>query len=418
MIKSSNTDNSEINLAEIILVIWRGKWKLVLATVVSIAFMHYYNVATKTKNFTATTDILPITTAEESKYIALIESSYTSLYDLNNFKSKPAEVSNFVLSDENTETSYNSRKFTISKKHFLSLYIEILNEKVLFEEAIRKFNLLDSNQYKDNKEYNDAVIKFASSIKIKTPFNGSQKSKNNLEKKNGYEINFATIQLEYDDIEKWKSVLSYVDKSANKAVRENLRNHYQRLLKITKQERIYLLEDLSLKIDNLIRDYERKTTDYVLYLKEQAAIARKLGIAKNTIEVQTFGNQNSLLSSIIAEDSPFYFRGYDAIEEEILLITSRKNKKAFIDNLFKLEQKKRNIMQDKTVSRAEEIFKTTPLANNKDFYAATAKVSATKIKSINNNISLLLALVIGLIIGVIYVIISNAIQSFKVIKEK
>ena len=289
----------------------------------------------------------------------------------------------------------------------------------MFEDAIHKFNLIDASQFKDNKEYNEAVIKLASSIKIKTPFNYSNKSLtsiNNL-KNNGYEIKYSTIHFEYNDIEKWKSVLRYVDQNANDDIKKNLQIYYKRFQKILEQERVYQLEDLSTKIDNLIRDYDRKTEDHVLYLKEQSSIARKLGIAKNTIEVQTFGNQNALLSNVIA-DSPFYFRGFEAIDEEIFLITSRKNKKAFIEGLFDLERQKREILQDKTLNRGEDIIKQTPLANDKDFIAASANVSATKFKYKNNNYSLLLALVIGLIIGTIYVIISNAVQTFKVTKKK
>ena len=334
---NSNKDNNEINLVELILVIWKGKWKVLLAIVVSIAFTHYYNQITKTKNFIAITEIEPITTAEEFKYTPLIQSKYHYLDDQNssgvesdksNNKNRIFENKNIANNDEKVSNIQNIR---ISKIYFLSLYREKLNEKKLFEDAIHKFNLIDASQFKDNKEYNEAVIKLASSIKIKTPFNYSNKSLtsiNNL-KNNGYEIKYSTIHFEYNDIEKWKSVLRYVDQNANDDIKKNLQIYYKRFQKILEQERVYQLEDLSTKIDNLIRDYDRKTEDHVLYLKEQSSIARKLGIAKNTIEVQTFGNQNALLSNVIA-DSPFYFRGFEAIDEEIFLITSRKNKKAFI----------------------------------------------------------------------------------------
>jgi hypothetical protein len=59
------------------------------------------------------------------------------------------------------------------------------------------------------------------------------------------------------------------------------------------------------------------------------AIARKLGIKKNTIESQMFDTQNTVVTNV-KTDTPFYLRGYEAIEEEINLIKGRKNKSAFV----------------------------------------------------------------------------------------
>ena len=98
----------------------------------------------------------------------------------------------------------------------------------------------------------------------------------------------------------------------------------------------------------------------------QVAIAKKLGIDKNTIEVQTFGSQNALLSNV-KTDSPFYLRGYEAIDKEIELILKRFDKKPFIDGLFELEKLKRTLIQKKTLERIEVFYKTTPLYDENKF---------------------------------------------------
>ena len=155
------------------------------------------------------------------------------------------------------------------------------------------------------------------------------------------------------------------------------------------------------------------------YLEEQAAIAKKLGIAKNTIEVQTFGNQNALLSNV-QTDSPFYLRGYEAIDKEIELIELRKDKNAFIDGLFKLEKKKRAIEQNQTIDRIKLALQSDLLGNNNKFSAASINSITTKYKYNNNDNSkmLVMAIVIGLIAGIFYVLISNAFQSQRISRKK
>ena len=66
----------------------------------------------------------------------------------------------------------------------------------------------------------------------------------------------------------------------------------------------------------------------------------------------------------------------------------------------------------KKVERIESILQSTPLGPNKDFYAASANVYATKFQY--KNFSQILSIIFGLIIGVIYVMISNVISSQKV----
>ena len=109
------------------------------------------------------------------------------------------------------------------------------------------------------------------------------------------------------------------------------------------------------------------------FLTEQAAIARKLDIEKNTIASQRFTAQNTFVTNV-KTDAPFYLRGYLAIEEEIKQITTRSDKNAFTKDLFKLEQQKRTLEQDETIQRAIDLFNKTPL-NQTDFKATIVKLS-------------------------------------------
>ena len=121
--------------------------------------------------------------------------------------------------------------------------------------------------------------------------------------------------------------------------------------------------------------------------------------------------------SNVKTDSPFYSRGYEAIDKEIELILSRKDKKAFIKGLFELEKKKREIEQDQTIERLELILQTNLLSDNQEFDAASINSITTKFEYEDGRKIYVIAIVISLIAGIFYVLISNAFQSFRVSKK-
>ena len=135
-----------------------------------------------------------------------------------------------------------------------------------------------------------------------------------------------------------------------------------------------------------------------------------MDIQKNTIASQRFNTQNTFVTSVNT-DNPFYLRGYLAIEEEIKQINARKDKAAFTKSLLKLEQQKRELEQDETIKRAEDLFNKTPI-NQNDFQATLVKVAATDYKTNNKTILYYaLAIVLGGMIGVVYVLIANAFRN-------
>ena len=412
MQKNSQIYNDEINLIVLFKTLWKGKWKIAAAVVISfMAVISYQSIQLpQTKNFTAITEIKPIGDLELNKF-----------FDFNNF-----------LININTDTDINTNTDTnnintgervnvagkinkITSLRLLNFYINVLNDRSVFEDAIRKFNLLEASQYNNEKEYSEAIIRLASSIKIFFPLTSSDEAN-----QRNLEISYHTIHFTYHNAEKWKSVLTHVDEFANKLVKKTLIEEFNNTLIFLKYERKYKLEDISIKINNHLIDYEREISDQLAYLKEQSEIARKLGIAKNTIEVQTFGNQNALLSNV-QTDSPFYLRGYEAIDKEIELIQLRKDKKAFIHGLFELEKEKRAIEQDQTIERIKSALESNLLTNKNKFSAASIKAISTRYKYNNNNNNrkmLVMAIVTGLMAGIFYVLISNAFQSQRVSRKK
>ena len=164
-----------------------------------------------------------------------------------------------------------------------------------------------------------------------------------------------------------------------------------------------------IQINNVISDYDREINERLAYLTEQSKIARTLKIAKNTIEAQIVGDQR-LISNINIE-SPFYLRGYEAIEKEIEILKERVDKKVFTRGLFKLEKEKRKIKQDKTKERISLELESTPLGNNGEFLATSTNIFLTELEYNDNKKFLPQAALIGLIVGIIYILISSVFKS-------
>ena len=442
MAKNSQIENEAIDLIELIQIVWKGKWKIAVIVFISFIAMISYQ-STQTKYFTAITEIRPLSTQEINKF-----------FFLNNI---------IGLSQDNL----NFKKITRSS--LLNLYIEVLNEKSVFEDAILKFNLIDASQYNNPQEYNEMIIKLASSVKILSPLIDKKQEGNN-------ETYYHLIKFTHYDQKKWKKILMYVNELATETVKKKILEEYKNSFSFLRQHKEYQLEnieilkantqsdfdkemkkfemnqefkleDIKFKIDNALTDYDRITADRLAYLREQAAIARKLEVAKNTFESQMFSNRDS--STTVANvqiNNPFYLHGYEAIEKEIELIQARDDKKAFINGLLKFEQEKRSLEQDRTLARVEKnmafldllielekkqrtieqdktleqiesAFQSTPLVNNNKFSAVMIKVIATKFEYKNNQY-LALSIVISLIVGIIYVIIFNTPQSYRFSTKK
>jgi len=428
MVKNIQTYNNEVNFIELIQIVWKGKWKIAVAVVISIIAMTSYQ-STKSKNLLAVTKIKPISTLVINKYIILNNVIKLTEAEADKWKK------NILAENENENKNYiqNNLNFqNITKSKLLNLYLEILEEKTLFEDAIRKFNILDASQYSDEQIYNEAIIKLASSIKILTP----SASKN---KKGNSEISYHSINFKIDDIEKWQNALIYVDELANQLVKQSLLEDFNRILDVSKSLKEYVitnlklekenkLEDLSVRINNLLDDYERNISDRLAYLREQSEIAQELGISNSTFETQTFPTQSGILTNI-KTNTPFYYRGFKAINKEIDLITTRIDKKAFITDLVLLEKSFRDLKQDKTIERIEnrldsidllkEALQLSPLGDGNKFNSSSINVLATKVIDNDNfNQMLSLAIIIGLLFGVFYVFITNELKYYKVNRKK
>ena len=409
MSNTTPTYNDEIDLLSLMETVWKGKWKIASIVAASLLSVFVFNIVKPNKNFITTTEIKPITSSEFDKYRMF----NSSLKNIGKEK-KEEKKEKKEKKEEKEKVDKASKIFEITQQSLLTLYVEQIEEGSILESAIDKFNLINKDDFDNEREYKDAVEKFVSEIEILRPIEELVTAK-----KSNIRLHHV-LKGEYDDEDKWKDLLTFVNNEVNRKVKLNLINRFKTVKSIYNQNKAFAIKDMEIKINNAKKDYERYTKDRLAFLAEQAAIARKLDIEKNTIASQRFTAQNTFVTTFqtdplktdpLKTDSLFYLRGYLAIEEEMKQIIARKNKDSFVKNLFTLQQQKRKLEQDETIERANDLFYKTPL-NQKDFQASIVKVATTDFISNNNeNLYYALAIILGGIIGVVYVLIANAFKN-------
>ena len=77
---------------------------------------------------------------------------------------------------------------------------------------------------------------------------------------------------------------------------KNLNKEFYNSLSVLKKIKKYVLEDLSIKIDNMESEYDHKILKRISFLREQSEIAKELGIERNTLEVQRYGVDDNVFS--------------------------------------------------------------------------------------------------------------------------
>ena len=387
-------DTDEIDLMEIFQTIWDGKFKIAGVILMAVLGVVGFFLTQPPPSFTAKTEVKPITSDIANRYQI---SNSLGFFEVYSDKGKNDGQ------DKDKNDGQDTDKVKAVVRFLDELFIEQLDTRLLFEDAFRKYAVLDKNDYETETDFNKAIIELAAAISLLPPINVDGTAK-------GESRRHWTIEFEFNDKEKWLNALADVKAKANQNVRKLIRDNFTTTLAAAGKNKAFEIEDISTIIDNALSDYDRKADDRVAFLREQSAIARKLGVKNNTIETHSFGGKNSVITNVITE-MPLYLRGYEAIEKEIELIEARDNKEAFVDGFLELEQKKRQLEQDKTLERAEALFADTPVMRGDDFSAVVMTVAATEFKSKSKRMLILaMAVVLGGMVGTVYVLIANAMR--------
>ena len=388
--------SEEIDLFSLIKFLWVNKLKIFLSAVIAVFVTLYFETYKKKEidTYSASTSIFPITNLEASRY-----NYYNNLTLSYSFQSDKNEDL-----AQSTKSDFDLNVFIITRKLLLDMFKEKVGDRDLLKKAIKKYELVEKENYDTEESYNEAVLRFASSIKIE--------EKDNLLLKQG-----LSLVASVNDKKKWESVLFYLNENVNEFVRDYIRIYFNNAILEMIQHFTYILEDVETEIVNTKKNYNRTTRDRLAFLNEQKAIARHLNVAKNTITAQTFITDTGVVANLQTE-MPYYMRGYEMIEKEIELILNRSDKEAFMPVLISLEKKKRAILQSiQNLKRNEFAFEKTPVFDLDNFYAGNLDIRTTIFIRQNTtkslSVKLMLAVLIGGILGVFFSVIWVNRKKFK-----
>ena len=369
----SRQPDDEIDLSELVKTLWQGKWTIVACTCLCFVVGAAYHKFSANP-FTATLEIKPITQVDAIKYS-----------EFNALGFNPIST-NYLLTSFTTKLQ--------NRQLWLSVFDEVYNFK--------------QNEFESLEQYNDWIRGLTYAVKFELP----TIDKDLIEIRQQDKREFFAIKYSGDDLDKVNQIIEKVTDVANGFVKSNLATTFNNQVLLKEQSDTFTKEDVQNAIDNLLLDYDKKIANRLAFLDEQGKIARKLGIAKSTFESQTFQSNASSVTNVNT-DTPFYMRGFEAIEEEASLLKSRNNKSVFMPELIDLEAQVRAIEQDKTVLRAQALFENTPLkSSTASFVAAQVDINEADIKySRKGSLILALSLVLGGFIGIFAVFVRKAIIS-------
>ena len=404
--KNKKLTENEIDLVDVTITLVNNKWKILLFSILALVIMLiYYSTQYKTPSFLAVTEIRPISTFEESKYKTY--NSYANLtvnqrkdMTKENIKEKTELEIEKLLSEITTQMNFRS----INKKYLHNLFIEKLNENEIFINGIKKFNIVPKENYKNPKVYDDEISKLAASIALLPP--------DDFTKKDAKE-KYWRIKFETSDKETWQKFLKYIQTPTNEAIRKYLSMFFDELIQHEKKLEQFKIDEVQMRIENVYLSYDREITRKLVFLKEQAQIARALDIPKNNlIEAQSFVTDTGLIANLSAQ-IPYYMRGFEMIEKEIDLIENRTTPEPFAKGLNKLEELKNELITNRDLENLESLFQETPIIRSDNFSAANIMFLSTKYYPVDEKSAVrmsIIALIIGTLVGIFYVIFENAIR--------
>lgn len=376
----ANELDDEISLVDLIQTIWDRRWLIAIVTSVSVTLGALLAFLVP-KSYEAQVDI------------KLVPTLTTQAYDELNAILKPSAL----------DPLKREPFFEITDELLLKLFIEDLTLRRSLVEAIKKHGYITRASGETDQKFEEGVLTTAYDFELVPPTD--KDDKRTKDRKTDWSINFKTQDTELAQV-----VLTTALSISNQSVQNLLKTRFEQQVAISSRANRYALEDLRLNLNNTIEDYDKQVRNRLAFLREQAAIARSLNIAKNTIEAQAFQGAASSVVNFKTE-SPFYLRGYEAIEKEIQLLGTRKGKKEYIDALIDIEKKTRDIEQSRLIDQAKVAFDNSPIAKG-SFQAAFFDIAATEFKSkIKPVMVMALALIAGLLVGVLVVFFRKALAN-------
>ena len=364
--------DDEINLFELFVTLWKGKWLILTAMFGAIILGMLYSVSLP-NSYSGTTFVRAAQPSAFTRYAFLSE-----IIGKNDFSYK------------------------ISREFIFNAFISEFND---LEEVIKtlrsdEFVVQKLSEVEAEKQAN-VLISLAKQFQIILP----QQNEKNPE-----------LRFKWHDPETGKQLFET-------SLQLVLANVKATLAKDIDQYALGAQSKLNIKIENAVLKKEiikegirLADKQRLLFLTEQATIARELGVASNFLE----GNEQLNMSasgvslSVQSSSRPFYMHGYIAIEKEIASIQarSREDRLALSKEYAKVEQEIYGLKNDASVARllaAQQMINIDDPGRWVLFNLNLAEITPNK----KTNLTLALSAVLGAMIGAFFALMRSAFRKRK-----
>jgi LPS O-antigen subunit length determinant protein (WzzB/FepE family) len=333
----------ELNLIDLFILIWNGKWKILSITIVITIFAYFYNSLRQT---------------HESEFLLEIKSKN--------------EIENLMFDKFNAFGVYK-----LSHKNLFQEYLDELENfstLFLFKESNNENKSIA--ELSSNKNYNTIINSIKSLIKINPSIYNFAINQNGLN-------DVSTISFTYKDANKAKNIIYSLHSLINQNVIKEIDKKFRNVMKTMSEEKNMEVELLNLKISTIKEKYNQIYLNRLTFLNEQINIMNNFGLSKPVprakfLEEDEFPN--------------FLTEGYKILEKELIDVEINKNYNVL----------KHNFIKSQIEREFDLIFK-----NNSNFSTASVAFKIIEPKKLNNKFNLIVIIVCGITIGLMHVLLSN-----------
>ena len=381
-------ETDEIDLEAIIRTLWQGKWIILLTMLLScVAVFLFYQSKPKQISFSAGIAIMK--TPDNTNVV--IEKITKKLIDLLSVKKDDRQVNTLSF-------------IPTTQDSFLNLYLDNMVSSEVVTQAITASKLFgDNNSDKVNQNKIQSIIRAIKIFELPLP---NTKSKATEFEKLSYQ---HRLDFTFNNREKGKLFLANLHQFANKKVRNIIIENYNQNINSFEYLRSLKLDEINDTIQLALFTYEQITKQKLEYLKEQSQIARALGIAKNSIDSEKLSIGSGSITNV-KTDTPFYFRGYEAIEKEMQLIEARKDKRLYAEEIIELEKQKKSLEDNKDITNLKFVLSNSDLSKEDTFKAADF-IALDETANSRLIQMLLIAIVLGFVLSCLFVLVRNSLRA-------
>ena len=253
-----NNINDDINILDLIITIWSKKLTVLSFIILALVIAIPFQITQKPSKIIAITKINPISIYDEVKY--QINNSFIEEINFYDKDSSYLPGENFInnynktelfIRDDRSSSSKIEKKIkqvfyinNVSAEFLYNLFVEKLSQKNTLISLIKKYNLIQKENYPDNQKYEEKVFELASAIKITKGIS-------------------VIIQYEGYEIVNWENFLKFADEEINLEIQKKLSEMFIGYIKYVETIRKFEIEDTDLGISNAL------SGDQIVYLERK-----------------------------------------------------------------------------------------------------------------------------------------------------